>query len=466
MLSSATGDVLSLGLAAFDSLRAEDEPWLAQCYVPPPAFPFMAGWRSVIVFGGSGSGLTALQMAIERQACRPDHTPRLLLARWPLTLLATQGLSGTALVEEQLRHISSGLAEALVEHLGRYPANWQTAPTWARSSLTWFIQRYLLRNLPHYLDSLAEDLVPAGLEVLHAISTGTAPDVLPPNTPPPLLIGELIRALQKVGLEGIWVMLTDVAPWVAADSEHAVVTLHAFLSSLTLFEHPRFAYKMLLPDELESPLWSAGSIARQRVEAYSLAQQWDAATLQSIVEQRVSSAVGDSQFQLTDLCEDADLVTWLARCGGASPRGWLQFARPLFAAFLKLSTASGARRPLTKKAYHDLQKRHAPRLFFDAQTGQVTVGAREIRSLPTGTEALLRHLYQHRGTLCPYRDLYRVYLEAYPDGQPEPDARRIDYAGTLDTAIWRLRGEIEPDPKHHTLVITVKNKGVRLDNAW
>ena len=46
------------GPAAFSILRAEDEPWLEACFVPPPEFGRMVGPRSVIVFGGP-SRLTA-----------------------------------------------------------------------------------------------------------------------------------------------------------------------------------------------------------------------------------------------------------------------------------------------------------------------------------------------------------------------------------------------------------------------
>jgi len=460
-----------IGLSAFDSLRAEDEPWLAECYVPPPDFTLMAGWRSVLIFGGVGSGRTALRLALERHRCPPGQKPSLLLVRWPMSLVATTGLTGTALVEEQMRHVLDAVVRAILQHLLRYPADWGQAPAWAQDTLIWFVHRHLRGDVGHHLASLEAEADAEAMALLRSIATASVHEVLYPDAPPPLIVAELTRALEKLGLEGIWVLVAGLEPWLAAGPQRLADTLHAFLSTLALFEHPRFAYKMLLPDDLESLLRSAGSVVRQRADVYLLRQQWDALTLQAIVERRLAFALGEPGFSLADLCEDPGLPNWLARCGGTSPRGWLQFARHFLAAYLAEAQATGKRQPLSKKKYRDIQRRHAPRLYFDEVNDKVIVGWREIQDLPPGPKALLRHLYRHRGRVCQWGELHRVYLKAlyprlYSDVEAASEFTRAEYAGMLDTALWRLRQAIEPDPEQRILVVTVKGKGVRLDNAW
>jgi hypothetical protein len=41
-----------LGKIAFERLRAEDEPWLEACFVPPPDLAQIMGDRSVVVLAG------------------------------------------------------------------------------------------------------------------------------------------------------------------------------------------------------------------------------------------------------------------------------------------------------------------------------------------------------------------------------------------------------------------------------
>ena len=75
---------------------------------------------------------------------------------------------------------------------------------------------------------------------------------------------------------------------------------------------------------------------------------------------------------------------------------------------------------------------------------------------------MLRYLYDHMGQVCSRKQLYRVYVEASPGGQIESDAKPAEYAGILDSAIWRLRAVIEPDPQAPVLIETRKGQGVLL----
>lgn len=457
---------LAQAAIAFETLRAEDEPWLAECYVPPSDFSVMTSWRSALIFGETGMGNTALRLAMEHRVAPPGQPPAVLLARWQLATWVAPAAEGTALVGEQRRMALDAVVRALVGYLGQHPQTWGSAPVWAQQTLIWFIHRYLHGDLAHLVESLCDDGNPDGCLLLRAIVASPVRDILYSDAAPTHIIAELVKALERLGLQGVWVLVADLEPWLQIDFDRLATTLHAFLTTLALFEHSRFAYKMFLPAMLETTVGKAGAVVRHRAETFNLRWQWQPTTLQAIVDRRLAWALGRPAFTLDDLCEMPTLSEWLQRCASYSPRGWLQFTRPFFSAYLAASERSDAASPLSKKACREVQRHHPPRLYLDEASGQITVGLRTIENLPAGPYALLRHLYRHRGKVCSWYELYRVYVEAYPDSVADPDARRAEYAGTLDTALWRLRQEIEPDPKHHVLIVTVKQSGVRLDNAW
>ena len=274
------------GLAVFDSLQAEQEPWLAQCYVRQAEFPLMAGWRSALIFGDAGSGKTALRLTLERDWCPPGVKPPMLLVHWPVTIAPASERTGTALVLEHLSQIMDVVARALLQHLVRYPKDWGAAPSWAQNTLTWFVQRHWRGDLAHHVASLENQHPAEGLALLRQMAMASVPDILYPGTPTPLVIAELVKALQVVGLEGVRIVVDGLEPWAIADARRLGEHLEQFLSALALFEHARFAYAMLLPSVLESPLWSAGGVVRRRADSYSL--KWESEALQAIVERRLA----------------------------------------------------------------------------------------------------------------------------------------------------------------------------------
>jgi DNA-binding winged helix-turn-helix (wHTH) protein len=452
-----------LGLAAFDSLRAEDEPWLARCYVPPVDLALMVRWRSALVFGAEGSGKTALRLALEREWCPPGAKPSALLVRWPLTLALSRELAGTELVLEHVGLVMDVVSRSLLLHLGQHPADWKSASPWAHNTLIWFVHRHFQGDLAHHVASLESQVSKKGLALLRDVANASVTDVLYPGTPTPLVVAELVKALQAIGLEGVRITVDGLEPWVAADAERLAAHLEQFLSALALFEHPRFAYTMLLPSALESPLWSAGGAVRRRADCYSL--QWQTGQLLALVERRLALALGEADFTLEQLGPLKRLTGWLQKCGDRSPRGWLETIRPFLAAYLAESERQGQRKPLTEEQCVAVQEQHPPRLFMDLDTGQVAVGWREVTDLQAGQKALLRYLYQHRGRICRRRDVYRAYLGGTNRELSDQEFAK-DYASTLDNAIYRLRQAIEPDLNQPVLVVTVKGEGFRLDNAW
>ncbi|MBN1954663.1 MAG: winged helix-turn-helix domain-containing protein [Anaerolineae bacterium] len=424
------------GLGAFDSLRAEDEPWLAACFVPPQDFDLIAGARSVLIFGPPGAGKTALFLALQRHL---NATGRLVVEWQPPQPGRDASQSLTAI--DLFHHVLSRIACALLAYLTERPDRFMAAPS--RQAISWFIYRYLDEEMSPQQERLL------GMREPHPWLEGR---------PAAHLINELVKAWRKVGISATVVLTALDGP---PHPGQGLDGLGAFFSTLTLFENRGLVYKVIAPAGLKTPLALTGSVDRRRVDTYFL--RWSAQDLVEMVLRRMTLAAGEPIENLSALCEDADLVHWLENTGGGSPRGWLESVRPLAVQRL----AQG--RPVQTAEWHCIRQESPPPLMFDAEDPHVVVtGWRRIDDLPEVPLALLRYLYDHRGRVCSRNELFhQAYLPArYPDVAEREREMGIDYRSLLDTTISRLRDRIEPDPRRPIYIITSRGQGYKLEHAW
>lgn len=441
-------DLPTPGLSAFDSLRAEDEPWLEHCFVPPPEFDLISGARSVVVFGGPGAGKTALYRALRQRLSPAGARPSRLSFEW-------QPLADAA-PDVQLERVLSVCAEALLSHLAHWPSVLGAAPGYARKTLTWFAHRYQAGSLGRLVDELGAKVDETGRALLRDLAASTMPDQYLDAAAAEQTIAELTKALLQTGLADVCVL---VSPDELGPPGPVSVSLGAFLSTLRLFENPRFIYKLILPADLEPTLSRAGGVVRHRLDRYQL--RWLEHDLTTIVEQRLWLASGGQVGRLGDVCEDKKLAAWLARCSGASPRGWLNQTRPLAAHFLNLGRA------VTTQEWHQIRRIHPPKFWIDEEQRRVTVGHRQIWDLPDTEWAILHYLYQHRDRVCSRDELYhKAHLAVSGAADTEQRFFPKEYEGALNNALLRLRQAIEPDPRTPLFVVTHKGKGVKLEHAW
>ncbi len=432
----------SPALSAFDALRAEEEPWLDACFVPPPDFDLIAGARSVLVFGEAGSGKTALYQALLRRLRPADHKPERLVVEWQPDPLPPDTPADSPTAEAQLERVLAACAAELSRHIARWPGEFQRAPDDVQNTLAWFVHRYLVHD---------ENLLHPGTELARPVH-----DAFLDQAEPEYRIAELVKAVGEIGLAGVCVLVSSDN---LGDIEAVHPGLSALLSSLNLFEEPRFVYKLVLPAVLSRDLLATSSIKRRRLDPIPL--RWFEPELIAVVERRLVLATNRKASQLTDVCRDEKLVEWLARYGGDVPRGWLEQARPLASYYLSRG------RSLTEREWKDIRRHRPPRLSVDLETGRVVIGHREVKDISQVEMALLGYLYQHRDRVCTRDELYhKAYLPAMYPGGDDRRAYPKDYQGLLDTALWRLRKTIEPDPKHPVFVVTQRGKGVKLENAW
>jgi hypothetical protein len=458
-------------MAAFESLRAEDEPWLPEVFEAPPEFDLIIGSRSAIIFGATGSGKTAVYQALALSSVTGEGKPKRLLVEWHPKPPKPGVEIDSYLVDQQINQLFDACALSLATHLAYYPDAFINAPTWAQGALVWFIRRYLQGDFELRTGSLSKEIGEAGRSLLIQLQTSSIRMALPDEAAPELVIVELVKVLAEVELTGAWVLVDRLETWSETEPERLAAGLTAFLSTLSLFEQNGFAYKMLLPASLAPFLSGVSGVARRRLDVHHL--RWSKHKLEALVTKRLSLALGREINSLADICEDKMLSNWLERCGGDTPHGWLEYLRPLVAAYLDRQRR-GRFEPVSTEEWHDIRRRHPPLLILDKQHERVMVGEREVKELSEGQYALLEYLYDRAGQVCSRSELYYraargLAYEPRAPSDPGWEAPKA-YSGQLDTAIWRLREMIEPgyvdNNKDSLFIITVKGKGYRLENAY
>jgi hypothetical protein len=449
-----------LGMAVFDKLKAEHEPWLMECFVPPPAFNFMAGGRCIAVFGDAGSGKSALARSLAEQA----YTSR-LVAMWhpaPTAGLPNPWQDSRSQFEEVLTVVALSLVRRLVEDPSRY----QEAPQWVQSTLRWFTRRCLPTQESALHMLLGADLYEQDKAFMQELVIQDSPQVASRDAPVTQVVTLLVQALQQVGLDGVWIIADGLeAEWVTSpgDVERSV---RAFLSTVPLLEQRACIFKMMMPIELRELVLESESCKKNYLDVYDLTWSYPAADetdenlqkavtlLRKIAEQRLAVASGSESFPIDELCGDPGLVRWLYRIGGDSPFGWLKTLRPVAAEYFQ--QPSGRRRPLSPADWKEIRRHQQVSVRLDSDES-IVVGWRKIHGLGDTERKVLEYLIEQHGRAVSREELYRVLFPAQRLSLSPAELR-----GPVDTALWRLRRAIEPIPGEQHIISTQRNQGVRL----
>lgn len=453
------------GIAAFDGLRAEDDDWLFSAFESPPEFDLISGPRSAIIFGESGSGKTATLQALHHISVDSENKLQRLLVNWHPTPPKPDVAINSTLVETQFAQVMDACALELITYLANHPDAFHQAPSWAQMVSIWFVRLFLrgdfeIRTGP--IEDLSDE---AGKALLSKLSQSEVRTVLDPDAAPELVVAELVKIVKSIGLSDVWILIDNLDQWVNIEAERFQLGLTAFLSTLGLFEQRGFVYKIFLPDSTRAILSRVSGVHRRRIDIHHL--HWTQEKLLSLVRKRLSLALDMEIGDLGDICSDKKLVNWLERCGGQSPRGWLEAIRPLVSASVERVNENQLE-PITKAEWRKIRRRHPPQLILNEERKQVIVGERRITDLSELPYRLLHYLYKNAGQVCSRSELYyRAHRGLNHEPSIDSDDYEIpgNYESAFDTTIWRLRNAIEPDPKDPLFVVTVKGKGLRLENT-
>lgn len=449
---------------AFSLLRAEDESWLEECFIPPVNFDLLATERSMIAFGGIGSGKTTLYEMLKKRDKREDGSFKHLLVDWRLHTPATDAGDNLRSVSYQVKQIFELCALQLAIHLNQYPDTYLQAAEYAQDRVKWFIQSYLPATPQIRLGRQFEQDSP-GANLLRAMLAAPAPEILYAGAAPETIIDELCLALQPMHLDGIWIMADDIERMDPHEEKLVTNNLLGLLAALPLFERSLIAFKLFIPARIEGQIINASGVIRRRIDPQPI--RWTSKELQRLVERRLQVSSGQTLTSLTQLYESpADLKAWLEFWGGGSPRYWLDQVYPL----VKYYLANQCNQPLSKKIWHELRNEQPPRIFLDLETRRVTIGGREIEAITEKGFEMLAYLYARGNRIVSKEELYFLVYQGMERIPRTPEdvgfEDRTSYEGVVDTTIWRLRKLIELEPDKPILLETKRGHGLKLNMRW
>lgn len=446
----------------FGSPRAETEAaWLAQAYLPPRLFGQMIEPRSILVMGGEGSGKSALELYLKDYATQ--RTPKLLTVSWRPAIpngILPSGQAAELFISQAMDNLSFAFLQLIVCE----PTSYTNAPAWAKDFMHWFVQTFLHGDRQYHLSRLAGGANTEGLEIITRLLTEPSREVFPRDSLPSSILSHLTSAIKAHGLEGVWVFLDGLDILFRISPETLEKFLVNFLSTLDLFEEDTFIFKIVASSKLEYSLIKARGVLTRRFSIYQL--KWSEEELIGLTEKRIAIATKRGDLLLSHFCKDSEWMKWLKKFAGASPRGWLELTRPILDAYLSKG------KPLTQSEWLDAYRQSPPPLRLDLDAGCVFIGWGEASVAGIGYK-LLRYLYENRHRPCTKSELYyRAHKGLSHEPRNNEDAGWEDVAiweGPLDTALYRLRKEIEWDPRNGVApVYIVSERGraqIHLENA-
>ena len=426
---------------------AEAEPWLVQhAFVPPSEFEFFKGLHSNIIYARSGTGKTAVSCALAEYA---RAQLKCLPIKWIPDLTLNPQSPSTDLAMAQFSTILSACAHEILVEL---PKDFKKR---AKDNRNFdFMVEFLHHFVPREDQELLAKLVPVSKSFL--INRDTKLEVI---------ATELIKSMKHVDFPGgIWIMVDGLNLNSEAQKQTAVNILQSILSTLQLFEISGFYFKIFLPMELERELAETSAIKKERATPSRIS--WGSKQLRAMIESRLRLAMGDERVQVDHIHPADELFKWLEECGGLSPRGWLEYFRPIFATVWENYVSDGLRK-LNKDEWVTARKRSSLRLKFSPESSQVAIGMNSPRMLSQEELAIFSYLYENEGRYCSKRELYnKAYLPFNSRGQgrelgPQDELTK-EYDDLVNTAINRLRKKIEPLPKDPVFLTMKKNIGYRL----
>ncbi|HEX2974320.1 MAG TPA: hypothetical protein VHO68_00145, partial [Bacteroidales bacterium] len=136
----------------FHTLKAENEPWLSEVFIPLPAFEHLKENHSIILYGEPGSGKTALRVELQKQKDAGIFT-----VPWTPEPVLENPATGTTLAHQAMRQAIRACVESLILE-GNLPQCLGEPSSHIASALQWFLQNYLPFELTFYIESQTDKL--------------------------------------------------------------------------------------------------------------------------------------------------------------------------------------------------------------------------------------------------------------------------------------------------------------------
>jgi len=436
----------------FTTLKAENEPWLGSVFVSLPVFERLKEEHSTILYGGPGSGKTAMLLELRRR-----QRENIFTVVWKPEPILEAPATGTALAQQAIQQALQTCIENLVLE-GSLPQRLGVPSEHIASALQWFLQHHLPFEAGFYIQDQASRLLPDELQWYLNLLGQPLPPIVKDQTSLRDQLRLLLAVLRAAKYERLWLMVDGLERWTPRQTgEQIEAALEAVLSTLVFFDLPDIAFKFFIPAPLKNILHKTSGVERHRSSEADLI--WSAETLQGILEKRLECALSSKKASLDFLCDGDEFLSWLKEYGGTSPRAWLGFTAPLAATYQK----HGKR--LTSAQTREFIREHPAPLRLRHERSEVWLGEKRIVNNSALEFRVLEYLAAHPEKLASMEELYYYAykeLSAPPDkGDPAwsaPDTWR----GAMDNVLMRIRQKIEPDPKNPLYLVTHHGKGVEL----
>lgn len=433
----------------FSKLKAEREPWLLQVFVQPGGCDQLASQQSSLIWGGPGAGKSALRLRLAQEIQQNS-----LVAHWDPEPPADDRLLGTPLFNFALEQALRASIESLVVH-GNLHQRLSSDADWARTSLAWFLRKFLPFEPVFYIHSHGAALGAEQVAWYIHLLEQPAQNIMGDGANHSDLLRLLMFTLKAAGYQSVTLLVDGLEKWSGHSDERVRQMLDAILATLAVFDSAELVFKFFVPEVLRARFENSASVLKYRVNQLSLT--WDAQLLTALVTRRIGLAAG-RQVSAADFCPDVEFWSWLSKYGAQNPRAWLELAQPFAAQFQQNSG-----QPLDSACWRALAHQNPPVLHTAGQ--KVWLSACEIVSVTATEFDLLAYLEQNPGRSCGLEEIYFRGLQKLAQ-VPAKDARgwisKDDYRGAVDTALYRLRLKVETDPGQPVYLITTHGKGIRL----
>jgi hypothetical protein len=437
--------------STFTVLKAENEPWLGDVFVSPPAFDRLMENRPTILYGESGSGKSALRLEMKRRL-----NNQTLSVLWMPEPLPESLVSGTPLANQAMRQALRSCVETIILE-GKLHQRLAGSPEWVAAALQWFLRTYLPFEPVFFLQSQGDRLAKEEVQWYLELLDKSAPTLVNENASINDQMRLLLMVLHQANYDQLWLTVDGLERWSRHTEEQIGALLDAVLSTLVIFDVPGIIFKFFAPLSLKQLLHTTSGVERHRAEEIQL--DWSETELQSILNKRLALAFGSPKFSLNMLSEGQEFMSWLKDFGGGSPRDWLKLARPLVTEYKR----QGKR--LTSIQWHETARQYPPPLWLDTHRREAWIGKKCIRMGSSHEFRLLEYLYARPGKISSLEELYyyaQAELDAIPDKGSEKWVHKDIWRPAMDTMIWRLRQKIEQNPKEPIYLITHHGKGLEL----
>lgn len=436
----------------FTTLKAENEPWLGSVFVSLPVFERLKEEHSTILYGGPGSGKTAMLLELRRR-----QRENIFTVVWKPEPILEAPATGTALAQQAIQQALQTCIENLVLE-GSLPQRLGVPSEHIASALQWFLQNHLPFDAGFYIQDQASRLLPDELQWYLNLLGQPLPPIVKDQTSLRDQLRLLLAVLRAAKYERLWLMVDGLERWTPRQTgEQIEAALEAVLSTLVFFDLPDIAFKFFIPAPLKNILHKTSGVERHRSSEADLI--WSAETLQGILEKRLECALSSKKASLDFLCDGDEFLSWLKEYGGTSPRAWLGFTAPLAATYQK----HGKR--LTSAQTREFIREHPAPLRLRHERSEVWLGEKRIVSNSALEFRVLEYLAARPEKLA---SLEELYYYAYKELSAPPDKGDPDWSapgtwrGAMDNVLMRIRQKIEPDPKIPRYLVTRHGKGVEL----